>query len=128
MRRFFILTPWILAEYAAGYVLAHWERLPPVMAVSFFHGAASGWSAKTTALPLMLGLIFALLGLLTAILWRPERLWSRTPVTLSVTGPSVPARDEQGLATQLKVFLATHFVLGTGMALALIRVVDRNLG
>ena len=87
MRKVLIAAPWILAAGAAVYVLSRWNLLPARIVVTFFNGAPIGWAAKSTAIPVMLALMFGMMALFTVLLTMPGRVRRRTPVaeTLMVT-------------------------------------------
>jgi uncharacterized membrane protein len=121
MKKLLIAAPWITASAAAIYAVSQWPRLPARMAVHFtsFMGThANGWHAKTTAVPVLLFLMFGILTLFTVMLLNPERIHVRGGAL------SDPVEDRRRAARTL---LAAHIFVGIMLPVTLVYVIGRNL-
>jgi hypothetical protein len=78
----------------------------------------------------MLGLMFGLLALFTAILFMPEKIRERPPVATSFMGSSTTALTDEpsDRIKRIRIIMAAHWAVGFLIPLSLWHVVSWNLG
>ena len=129
MRKPLIVAPWLPALCGAAYVYGQWDHLPARIAVTFFQGSPSGWNSKSAALSLILGLMFGLLAVFTAILVMPDRVRERPPAAVSLMGSATAALADgpSDHSRRLRLIMTAHWVVGFLIPLSLWHVVSWNL-